>query len=833
MGITTLIDQAHAAGLILIVGGDRLVISGLRRAESIAWKPISHKDEVSALLIGPHNRRMSTLVLKTASDGPAGQQADSPISADSQSPGDLFERADWTLFRSLTTLSQKAGVPSARLPRLIAKELADNALDVSGFCRVELLDGNGFWVEDDGDGIPGDDRAVASLFSINRPLASSKIFRRPSRGALGNGLRVVTGAILASAGTLHVSTRGRTLQLLPQVETGETLALPAGDYAARGTRVEVRFGPPLRVDRNTLAWARQAILLSQGGPRYAGKPSPHWYDGDAFYELLQASGQRTVRELIAAFDGCAEPKAGKIAAPFKGRWARSLQRVEADRLLKDAKDHARVVKPNRLGCVGRIEGLPSGYAKSEGELPVPMSRDRSQTVVPVVIEAWAELGDRAEILVFVNRTPVAAEIKAYHKKDTLILSGCGLSHAFKVGRKPPLLVLNVETPYMPITSDGKAPDLSPIVDDIEILARKILKRVKPDAGPIGRGPSQKEIILAHLDEAVAKAGGDGAYRFSLRQLFYAVRPHVLDVLGKEPGYDYFAQVVTEHEAERGEIPGMYRDPRGTLYHPHTGEEIPLGTLNVEDYRRPAWTFNKILYCEKEGFFPILRAARWPERHDCVLMTSKGFASRAARDVLDLLGETGEDLYFFCIHDADAYGTMIFQALQEATRARGRRKVSIINLGLEPAEALEMKLQVETVSHKGAKTAPVAKYVDKEWREWLQENRVELNAMTTPQFLDWLESKFQSEPGKVVPPDNVLKDRFRSETREILEHQHTARVLREAGIDRLVAADLLRLEPALAHQSRTLPQDVARGLVADPSSRWTDPVSRIAQKIVLI
>src|SRR3954451_2010671 len=92
-----------------------------------------------------------------------------------------------------------------------------------------------------------------------------------------------------------------------------------------------------------------------------------------------------------------------------------------------------------------------------------------------------------------------------------------------------------------------------------------------------------------------------------------------------------------------------------------------------------WTFNKILYCEKEGFFPILKDARWPERHDCALMTSKGFASRAARDVLDLLGETDEELWFYCIHDADASGTMIYQALQEGTQARPGRKVHIINL----------------------------------------------------------------------------------------------------------------------------------------------------------
>ena len=45
---------------------------------------------------------------------------------------------------------------------------------------------------------------------------------------------------------------------------------------------------------------------------------------------------------------------------------------------------------------------------------------------------------------------------------------------------------------------------------------------------------------------------------------------------------------------------MYREPRGTIYHPHTGEVIPLGTLNVENYERPVWIFNKIVYIEKEG-----------------------------------------------------------------------------------------------------------------------------------------------------------------------------------------------------------------------------------------
>ena len=136
--------------------------------------------------------------------------------------------------------------------------------------------------------------------------------------------------------------------------------------------------------------------------------------------------------------------------------------------------------------------------------------------------------------------------------------------------------------------------------------------------------------------------------------------------------------------------------------------MPLGTLDVEEYQRPEWRFNKVVYIEKEGFFETLREAKWPERHDCALMSSKGFASRAARDLIDFLGETDEPLTVFCVHDADASGTMIYQAFQEETRARPKRKIKIVNLGLEPWEAIQMGLAVEPVDA-SKKHKPVAVY----------------------------------------------------------------------------------------------------------------------------
>jgi hypothetical protein len=124
--------------------------------------------------------------------------APEPLQADS-APEEavLRDRADWTMFRNLESLGQRAGVPRRRLPQAVAKEVADNALDHlerlrlgPGHCRLGLLE-DGFYMENHGPGLPGTDEEIAALFSINRPYRSSKLLRTITRGMLGNGLRVV------------------------------------------------------------------------------------------------------------------------------------------------------------------------------------------------------------------------------------------------------------------------------------------------------------------------------------------------------------------------------------------------------------------------------------------------------------------------------------------------------------------------------------------------------------------------------------------------------------------------------------------------------------------
>jgi hypothetical protein len=745
-----------------------------------------------------------------------------------------FERADWTAFRTIEGLQQKAGVPAHKLARLVLKEIADNALDEAGQARVGVLpECGGFFIEDDGGGIDPDE--VARLFSIARPLLSTKLLRLPTRGALGNGLRVVAGAVLASGGSLAVITRNRRLVLRPEFD-GTTTVVSAIEVAhPTGTRIEIGFGAALPSSYQTLCWAKLACHLAQG-KLYAGRSSPHWYDPAQFHELLLASGARPVREVIAELDGCTGATAGEIvAAANLGRMiCPDITRAQATALLKAARANAKAVTPERLGAIGPDVFPRAAYAMATGCAEFGSVAPRA--AVPFAVEAWVEkmhgeaADDGTQLTVCVNRTPIAGEVRAARDKRDIDAFGCGLHHTIA---QAPIgvqfaLAINITTPYMPITSDGKEPNLVPFLPAICTAAEKAVRKAhRPTAET---RVSQKDVVIENLDAAIDDVSGNGEFRFNQRQLLYVLRPIVKDETGKALTTQNFNAIITDYENEYGEIEGMYREPRGSIYHPHIGETITLGTLMVEDYERPAWTYNKIVYIEKEGFGEALKATRWAERHDCMLMSSKGYTTRAVRDLVDKLAEHNEPVTVFLVHDADGLGTMIFQTFQEETKARGARKIKIVNLGLEPWEAVEMGLEIEEVEEKDRRK-PVADYVrerddGEEWEEWLQTCRVELNAMTTPAFITWLDGKM-AKYAKLIPPGDVLEQELKARVEDKLRDAITERILREANVDAQVAAAIAEIE---SPDSTALATGIKRLFDVTPDAQWRDHIENVADEL---
>lgn len=749
----------------------------------------------------------------------------------------MYVREDWTLFRSLDTICQQAGVPKYRVSSLVAKELMDNALDsAKTTCKIGRLSNSGFFVQDDGEGI--NPERLSEFFSINRPMMSSKLIRLPTKGRLGNGLRVVSGVVIATGGSLVVSTKGRTYEVEPQYD-GTALVKDIGTYDKPGMRIEIHLGRS--AGNVNLSWAERAVNLTDG-ETYKGKTSPFWYTSEAFYELTQADATgRSVRDVAAEdFDGCSG-RAGEIASVFKGRQINSLTHDESDDLLELMRETAKAVKPARLGLVGKTEGLPSNYAKTSGTFSLVSDHgiNRPQAEIPFVVEAWVELSEESSILGHVNRTPICYDFNATHNKKTVDLWGCGLNREFPVGQKPMLIWFNVITPFIEITSNSKEPDFTLMRDQIYDVIQKAINRAKRnapehaiDGETNSKTKSAKEVVLSNMKYAIEKASGGGEYRFAQRQLYYVIRPFVKEATGKELRYKNFETIITDYEAENGDIKGIYRDPRGIVHIPHLNQDIPLGTLSVEEYKRPEWVFNKILFIEKEGFFEALKGVKWPERNDCALMTSKGQPTRAARDLLDLLSKEGEEITIFAIHDADCAGSIIYQTLQEGTRARPGLKVEVINLGLEAWEAIELMLEVEDTEYTDRKA--VAEYVPKEWHDWLQKHRIELNAFTTKQFIDWLDAKMALHGArKLIPPDEVLIDRLKTDIQHVLRDSITERILMEANIDQLTEDAYTALEPEINEQAAQIRDNVTTSLHERPERHWSAPVKSLSERLIEI
>src|SRR5262249_32940121 len=139
---------------------------------------------------------------------------------------------------------------------------------------------------------------------------------------------------------------------------------------------------------------------------------------------------------------------------------------------------------------------------------------------------------------------------------------------------------------------------------------------------------------------------------------------------------------------------------------------------------------------------------------------------------------------------------------------------IVNLGLEPWEAVEMGLEVEDVEE-GEKRKPVADYVleredeasdGESWEEWLQTHRVELNAMTTPEFIRWLDSKMvEHGDGKLIPPPAV----------------------REGGLEGQVTAALVALKRP---KGTTLAKGIGSMCKPSPEREWRAHIEAVVAEL---
>ena len=296
-------------------------------------------------------------------------------------------------------------------------------------------------------------------------------------------------------------------------------------------------------------------------------------------------------------------------------------------------------------------------------------------------------------------------------------------------------------------------------------------------------PVLKDAVFKAMPEAVARASGGGGLPVGAKQVHYKIRPLIAGEVDRELRYEYFTPaLLTEYEELNGPIPGLYYDPRGNLAEPHTDVTVPLGTQAVSSYAIPDWTFNKVLYVEKEGFGPLFRAAKLAERYDMAIMGGKGYATRAAKDLL--AAAERHEITVLVLHDCDVDGYEIGRTLSEETRTSSHA-IDVIDIGLSVADVQALGLETEGVVMRKRPPWEFRSRLTPEEQEFFLTSylRTEINAMSSDQLINFVEMKLEEHglTEKVVPPEGVAGDEFLEVSTELLTaaaEKLTARALKD-------------------------------------------------------
>jgi hypothetical protein len=188
-------------------------------------------------------------------------------------------------------------------------------------------------------------------------------------------------------------------------------------------------------------------------------------------------------------------------------------------------------------------------------------------------------------------------------------------------------------------------------------------------------------------------------------------------------------------------------------------------------------YQGVLYIEKEGFDPQLREARIADQFDIAILSCKGHSVTAGRMCADHVCRMGGGVPLVTMHDMDKAGFLIAERLttisdhardNDLVKYEFQNEINVTDLGLRLTDVRRYNLKSERCVFRG--------YFDwdttatPEEQEFLRSGkRVELNAFTAPQFIEWTVAKLKKHfgPKRFIPTDEVLADAYR---RAVVAHE---------------------------------------------------------------
>ncbi|MBC1260980.1 DUF2399 domain-containing protein [Synechococcus sp. BSF8S] len=533
------------------------------------------------------------------------------------------------------------------------------------------------------------------------------------------------------------------------------------------------------------------------------------------------------------------------------------------------------IKAGRLGPIGK-DLLPrlemAGVRPDSFTYKKAIVEDDTR---PFVVEAWFAGRDPAEggrlLMVGLNHSPVL------QCPSDLIWDAMQDNNADQLD--PIMVVLHLSCPVFDYIDRGKSrihfsaaqhEAIRIVLDSVLAKWKGIKARMHRDQQASRRelekltrhrGVTIKEAAWALMKDAYLKASGGGRLPANARQVMYAARGQIQEMTGKQLDDQYFTQtLLPDFQAENFQLTegwDVVYDDRGNLIEPHTGRRIPIGTVKVRTYIQgwrdpvigdveatvpvristngPRGRFHAALFIEKEGFTALFEAARTSELYDVAIFSTKGMSTTAARRLVDRLSAEGVTIYL--LHDFDAAGMAIANTIQtDGRRYKFNTPPNVVDLGLRLKQAQEMGLESEEFRFpaRQKKTDPRGNLrkcgATEDEIDFLVEEgdtitggwkglRVELNAMTAPQFIEFVHGQLDAHGVKKVVPDEATL---------AAAYQHVRRTdALKAAVEVLLEEQQADGDPALLTSPDQLGSKVLARITGTGLS-WEDAIQELAR-----
>ena len=763
-------------------------------------------------------------------------------------------------FFTEANLSTQIGTPQRAWGIPVLKEMIDNALDaceasgVSPAITVTVTD-DSLTVQDNGPGIP--QATLEASLDFTRRVSSNAYYVSPSRGRLGNALKILWGvcAVVGSGdGHACVATGAFSADISIVLDT--VLQRPnisincEGKTAKSGTLFKLAWpnlasslGHPeyglvsqMELERLMRAYhvlnphAAFRLLLPWGDPvAYSSiatvkkwdardRTPPQWYTAEQFRQLLYATVRSNkslkTRDFAQVFHRVTASQIKQLeASGMNLKVPIGLLAQDADevtRLYKALTHSVQPVKPERLGCLGRNH-IGTCFAALGIDNPKYHIVRGEHAGVPYVFEVGFGHHDHEDVyrtaIIGMNWSPAL---------DAGLLAPLvtALSRIDAEPHDPVVIVAHLIYPAPTFTDRAKSRLALPgpvacAVQEAVCKAgdgwRKLKAKAEREGQKVYRDAARrarrsqvtvtlKDAVEYVLPEAYEKASGGGVYPVLARQLFYTVRPLVAEIVSRPLVDEYFMNILRCLRIDKPEMFGTWdilSDGRGHGRCPYSRQEIALGTHDVRSVVSsqgasyvPAVQIPKItvaadavignvkdhyscaLYVEKEGFNQLLDETGILRRYGVYLISGKGVPTDAARNLVTTFTEC--DLPTLVLHDFDYAGLVILKSMIENSDTYiwktppyiidlGLRLVDVEAMGLDSEPCIATKVSANVLDATSITDAE-ARFLfhHQQYKQTFRGTRVELNAMTTPQLIYFLEQKFEMlELQKPVPDDTLI------------------------------------------------------------------------------